>query len=159
MRRRASGSPSARLISSAVTWPLCTGSSGAMPPMTSPSASACTSSSCNPQKSAICLNERAVFSIIQSAVALGIIGWDMDSLLRKRRLHPPFRAAGPGMEFGCRDGGRYRGGEGGRPGKGTVWDGSRGVLNKTGTNLIFKGMHLEPAEFDDECPDGPGRSC
>jgi hypothetical protein len=48
-----------------------------MPPITSPSASACTSSSCRPQNSAICRNERPVFSIIQSAVALGIIGWDM----------------------------------------------------------------------------------
>src|SRR5882672_6574541 len=45
-----------------------------MPCATSPSAIACTSSGCMPQKSAICVKVSAVFSISHTAVALGIRG-------------------------------------------------------------------------------------
>src|SRR5580704_4799077 len=45
-----------------------------MPCATSPSAIACTSSGCMPQKSAICVKVSAVFSISHTAVALGISG-------------------------------------------------------------------------------------
>src|ERR1700722_7411251 len=45
-----------------------------MPCATSPSAIACTSSGCMPQKSAIWVNVSAVFSISHTAVALGIRG-------------------------------------------------------------------------------------
>src|ERR1039458_3701675 len=45
-----------------------------MPCATSPSAIACTSSGCMPQKSAICVNVNAVFSISHTAVAFGING-------------------------------------------------------------------------------------
>src|SRR5690625_7759553 len=46
-----------------------------MPVATSPSAMPCTSSSCRPQKSAICLKLKALFSTSQTAVALGIRGY------------------------------------------------------------------------------------
>src|SRR5690349_12704468 len=45
-----------------------------MPCATSPSAIACTSSGCMPQKSAICVKVNAVFSISHTAVAFGING-------------------------------------------------------------------------------------
>src|SRR6516164_2611797 len=51
-----------------------------MPCATSPSAMACTSSGCMPQKSAICSKERPVLSINQTAVALGIRGKDRDNI-------------------------------------------------------------------------------
>ena len=59
----------------AVSSPLEMGSSPLMPCATSPSAMPFTSSTCRPRKTAICSNERDVFSTSQTAVALGISGF------------------------------------------------------------------------------------
>src|SRR4029450_7654872 len=77
--RRAAGSASARLISSLVSWPLVVGSRPVMPPATSPSAIAWTSSGCRPGKAEIWSNVRGLFSTSQTAVALGINTCDMGS--------------------------------------------------------------------------------
>ena len=68
-----------------VTWPLATGFWPTMPCATSPSAIACTSRGCRPQKSPICSKVRVVFSTSQTAVAFGISG---------RSMKPPVRGLG-----------------------------------------------------------------
>ena len=68
------GSSSPAWISSRVSWPLEIGSMPLMPWATSPSAMPLTSSTCSPQKAAICSKDSDVFSTSQTAVALGISG-------------------------------------------------------------------------------------
>jgi hypothetical protein len=76
--RRCSGSRSPASISSRVSWLVPMGSSPLMPAATSPSAMPFTSSGWSLQKSAICSNDKDVFSTSQTAVALGISGaWDI----------------------------------------------------------------------------------
>jgi len=69
-----SGFFSAASISSWVSWLLAIGSKPLTPAATSPSAMPCTSSSCKPTKSAICLKLIVVLSTSQTAVALAMIG-------------------------------------------------------------------------------------
>ena len=61
-------------ISSSVNCPEIIGLYPTIPFATSPSAIPCTSTSCNLQKSAICLNVYVVFSTNQTAGAIGIKG-------------------------------------------------------------------------------------
>src|ERR1700733_8889986 len=81
-----------------------------MPWATSPSAIACTSSGCIPQKSAICVKVRPVLSISHTAVAFGINGsvmachflraapqehnFEADSAARARGGYDPRQVAG-----------------------------------------------------------------
>src|SRR5215208_7632347 len=65
---------SALVICSRESCPVRTGSRPLIPCAASPSAIAFTSSTCSLQKSAICSNDKAVFSTSQTAVAFGISG-------------------------------------------------------------------------------------
>ncbi|VVT17390.1 hypothetical protein RV420_340045 [Roseovarius sp. EC-SD190] len=59
---------------------LAIGSKPLTPAATSPSAIPCTSNSCMPQKSAICLKLIVVLSTSQTAVALAMIGFDISQV-------------------------------------------------------------------------------